>query len=400
MKIAIQCFNYAPNELGGSERSARDIARSLKARGHDVRVVVSDGSRPYPDHVDNIPIDVVQGLPIGKSPLHGARHFATRMAWILRSEIDPVLFLRSLQWLRRNCPDVVLMNNPAGHGSAFMLACLLTRTACVPVIRDYGWFCAFGTMEHGGAACNSALSPCFYTTGLRRLILRRQKHVVAISNHVARIYETKLGYAPTVIYNAVPDRFLQAPRAPAPDAGTPLTFGYLGRLHPSKGVAELITAWQNTDLAQNGHRLLLAGDNQGIALPDDPAAAGICLTGRQEAIAFLDRLDVLFLPALWAEPFGRTVIEAMARGLFVVGSPNGGIPELIPPHRGLIPEQIDAPTLSAIFNDLAQNPDRVRATRVQDPEPNLAPFRTTRMIGAYEDLLYRATGLPKETRDD
>lgn len=393
MKIAIQCFNYAPHDLGGSERSSRDIARGMRDRGHEVCVVLSDGSKDYPETLDEIPIHIVEGLPIGKSPLHGARKFAARMAWNLRSEIDPVLLGRAVAWLRRERPEVVLMNNPAGHGSAMMAACRITGTPFVPVIRDYGWICAYGIMMRGDTPCEGICGRCKGFSALRRSFLRKQPKLVAISEYVAGLCRDTLGGDNAqVIYNAVPERFLDTPR-PAPRApGAPLTFGYLGRLHPSKGVTELIAAWQAAGLAAQGHKLLLAGDNVGVTLPEDPAALGIEALGRQEAIGFLDRLDALFLPALWAEPFGRTVVEGLARGLFVIGSPMGGVPELIPEDRGLIPERIDVPTLTEVLRTLAADPERVRATRLSDPIPALQRFRSARMLDAYETLLLETAG--------
>src|SRR3712207_547939 len=45
--------------------------------------------------------------------------------------------------------------------------------------------------------------------------------------------------------------------------------------------------------------------------------------------AFLPEIDVLIVPSLWHEPFGRTVIEAFAHGVPVIGSKRGGITSLI-----------------------------------------------------------------------
>jgi glycosyltransferase involved in cell wall biosynthesis len=50
----------------------------------------------------------------------------------------------------------------------------------------------------------------------------------------------------------------------------------------------------------------------------------------------LDNCDALLFPVRWHEPFGIAVIEAMARGLPVIGSPYGSLPELITRDTGLI----------------------------------------------------------------
>lgn len=39
--------------------------------------------------------------------------------------------------------------------------------------------------------------------------------------------------------------------------------------------------------------------------------------------------DVLIFPSEWQEPFARTVLEAMASGLAVIGTTTGGTPEVL-----------------------------------------------------------------------
>lgn len=388
MKILIQSFNYYPQELGGSERSARDLATGFKARGHDVRVVLSDGSFPRPDVVDGIPIDIVEGLPIGKSPLHKGRKFYQRVAWNLRSEIDPVLYMRCLKYLEDSDADIIVSNNMVGHGSAMMAAAQKKGIPFVPIIRDYGFCCAFGTMMHGGRSCDDPLSPCHIFSTFRRGHLRKMPTIIAISKYVENLLHDMLGPCKTqVIYNSVPDVFLETPRPDRTDSGPALTFGYLGRLHPTKGVNELIEAWRRSELYTKGHRFLLAGGNQGIDEPEDAQDIGIEFLGAQPAIEFLDRLDVMFLPALWAEPFGRTVIEATARGVFVIGSPNGGIPELITPQTGMVLPKVDVDSLTKCLLELSANPAPVHALRQLDVTPALAQFRSESMLDQYEQML-------------
>jgi glycosyltransferase involved in cell wall biosynthesis len=64
------------------------------------------------------------------------------------------------------------------------------------------------------------------------------------------------------------------------------------------------------------------------ALRAEYPAPAIEFAGHVEAAAFYDRVDVAVVPSLWNEPFGLTVLEALARGLPVIASRRGGIPEL------------------------------------------------------------------------
>lgn len=392
MKIWIQSFNYYPHELGGSERSARDLARGLAARGHSVTVLLSDGSKPYPDTVDGIPIKVIEGLSIGKSPLWPSRGFLQRSAWNLRSEIDPVLQHRLTRELEDERPRCVVINNPAGHGSALLSACRVTGVPVLPVIRDYGWFCAFGTMMRGNKRCDEPCTKCALFSKRRRAHLSRITSI-AISDHVASLIN-RLVDSPRVevIYNSIPDEFRRPRTQNIKEYRGPLRFGYIGRLHPTKGVSETIEGWIRSEIYRAGHKLFLAGENQGLQLPADPSSFGIEVLGSQRAIDFLDTLDVLIVPSIWAEPFGRAVIEGLSRGLYVVGSPNGAIPDLIPTDLGEVLPEVSPSSLAECFTRLARakaqdlHMDEAQRLRVIDT------YAYSRMLDHYESVIHRVAG--------
>lgn len=394
MKIWVQNFNYHPHELGGAERSARDLASGLARRGHEVEILLSDGSRDYPPAVDGLPLRIVEGLPIGRSPLWEKRSPVQRMAWNLRSEIDPVLLRRLRDALAKARPDCVVINNPAGHGSALLLACRLAGIPFLPVIRDYGWSCAFGVRHRKGRTCARDCLPCIAFSTLRRRLLRNRT-CVAISDYVAEVFSRSVPSARVrVIQNALPERFLTTPRPPRTETGR-LVFGYIGRLHPTKGVAEILEGWGAAGIHRDGHELLLAGENQGVALPTDAAGMNVHALAPQEAIGFLDRLDVLLVPPTWAEAFGRSVIEGLSRGLYVIGSKNGAIPKLIPPDRGEILETVTGAAIAARLRALAADPTPILRLRALDPEEAVAKFRYDAMIDAYEETIGSLAGSPR-----
>ena len=121
--------------------------------------------------------------------------------------------------------------------------------------------------------------------------------------------------------------------APRP-AGTlaerrgPFTFGFLGRLVPEKGLGVLLQACRS--LPPQGWRLRIAGRAPDGAPDFRKEAEGLPVefVGFTEPGAFLDGVDVLVAPSIWAEPFGLTVVEAFAAGAPVIGSDQGAIGEL------------------------------------------------------------------------
>lgn len=108
-----------------------------------------------------------------------------------------------------------------------------------------------------------------------------------------------------------------SPRLPGGDVRTAL---FLSRIHPKKGVLDLVSAW--ADLAPRGWRLRIVGPDEGghaaevAALIRTRQAAGVSLEGplwgEAKAAAFAD-CDLFVLPS-YSENFGLVIAEALAAG--------------------------------------------------------------------------------------
>lgn len=60
------------------------------------------------------------------------------------------------------------------------------------------------------------------------------------------------------------------------------------------------------------------------------------MVGGNKKLEIINSCDALLFPVRWHEPFGIAIIEAMACGLPVIGSPYGSLPELISQESGKI----------------------------------------------------------------
>jgi glycosyltransferase involved in cell wall biosynthesis len=111
--------------------------------------------------------------------------------------------------------------------------------------------------------------------------------------------------------------------------GEPLTFGYLGRINIEKGVGTLLGASRR--LPANGWKLLIAGREASAADNMRSLAQGLPVEflGFVSPRELFDRIDVLVVPSIWAEPLPRSILEAYAAGVPVIGANSGGIPDLI-----------------------------------------------------------------------
>lgn len=60
------------------------------------------------------------------------------------------------------------------------------------------------------------------------------------------------------------------------------------------------------------------------------------MVGGKEKLSVMKKSNALLFPVLWEEPFGLAIVESMAMGLPVVGTPFGSLPELINDSVGKI----------------------------------------------------------------
>ena len=116
---------------------------------------------------------------------------------------------------------------------------------------------------------------------------------------------------------------------------------YSGRLTKEKGILELIQAIHQLNNA-NIKLLVIGADAYGakqrttkyIQILQDEALKiqdSIKFTGfidYQEVPSYLKMADIAVVPSMWEEPFGLTVVEAMAAGLPLITTRSGGIPEI------------------------------------------------------------------------
>lgn len=108
-------------------------------------------------------------------------------------------------------------------------------------------------------------------------------------------------------------------------------FVFVGRLSPEKGLNTLLKAWQQNPSFPN---LKIIGDGPEAGLAQAAAAndSRIEWLGKRPLLELLDLVgsaSFLVMPSVWYEAFGRTTIEAFAKGTPVIGSRIGGTAEII-----------------------------------------------------------------------
>jgi glycosyltransferase involved in cell wall biosynthesis len=241
-----------------------------------------------------------------------------------------------------------------------------------------------------------------YTVGpyLRRPVLRRLTtcdHVIAISEYIGQ-QALDAGVDPsrlTVIPNTIE---VGDVRERPCRTGSELVVGQVGRMFEGKGFPQTISAFARLHEVLPTARLMVVGDGPDRGslerLVDDAGIRSVVqFTGWQEDVRpWLDRFDVFLHPSL-AEPFGLSVLEAMARGLPVIAYRDGGVPEIIEDGvSGVLVEPGDEDDLAKALMALGTDIDarrRIGRAAIERVRAAYDPRVATRR---FEQTLARVTG--------
>jgi glycosyltransferase involved in cell wall biosynthesis len=262
--------------------------------------------------------------------------------------------------------------------------------AVVHTLLAFFLLCPQGSLMRGGRVCEVQCADCHAATAQQRDFADQVDAVVGMSCYMLDLHRDWGLFRNTPIQRVIKNAY-QPPHEVTPSpVTTPLRLGYLGRLDPLKGVDYLLRTLSG-DLAHRSWTLILGGRGEPAyeqrlrALYTDPR---IRFLGFVQAAEFLSQVDVLVVPSLLQEPFGRVLIEAYGHGVTVIGARRGGIPEVIEDGQtGLIfdPDAVDGPlSLAATIESLLDAPERLAAMKRhalvkwrQDftPEKILADYR-------------------------
>jgi glycosyltransferase involved in cell wall biosynthesis len=210
-------------------------------------------------------------------------------------------------------------------------------------------------------------------------LMRRAPHVeVAISAFV----QSRIGVPSIVLPNGVATQ----PQRPPPVDPTVLV---LQRHAPEKQGEVALHAWARSGLQNRGWRLVVAGRG-----PDTPAlrrvAAELGIPDGSfvgfvpDADALLQSAGVLLASAP-AEPFGLSVVEAMARGVPVVAADGGAHRETVG-EAGLLFPPGDADAAAQRLRTLADDPTAAQALGLRGQKRQRRQFELTAHVDALTSI--------------
>ena len=310
--MRILAFEEEPTLFGGGqERSLYEVLSQLKKRGFQLSLCYARHGELLAEYFRIC--DTIVHLPTRIFSIKRAPHMAADLCR---------LWLRAIggsKW------DVVYTNQYFDLPMAATLGQMLR----VPVI------------------CHLRLAAPSYLSRQFRWGLARSACLIANSHYTMASYEAQ-GFPASrfrVIYNGIDTSYF-APQPPLRQTSEPRKrrVVFLGRVTPDKGMEVLVDAFAQVRRKREDIELRIVGQARGDGTVPLDYVEQFREQCRQKGIIGLEfrphvadvrselgRADLLVLPSISPESFGRVLIEAMASGIPVVASRVGGIPEVLAP---------------------------------------------------------------------
>lgn len=400
MRVLIVNTLYPPQDVGGAERSVARLAEGLAAAGVETAVLTLSPS----DVVEQ----TVRGVAIHRRRLKNlywpydgqTRAAAKRALWHGLEAANPLMDGGVDRVVEQVRPDLIHLHLTTGFSHSVHRAAARRGLPLVQTLRDWSMLCARASMFRRGRRCTRRCASCVVLTAGKRARSQEVDHVIGLSGPVLEAHRDAGYFRPgagSVIGNAAP---LTAPtRRPAWADEPRLTFGFLGRIEPEKGIEILLRA---TTRLKGDWRLRIAGRGDPAYVArlragfPDPRIAWL---GQVEAVDFWPTADVLVAPAAWAEPFGRAAAEAVQQGRGVIASRIGGLPEATEGAGALaLVEAGDVAALARAMQAAMVEPERWRFAASRPPRWTQAAVVKAH-LAIYDQALSRRASRTAAERD-
>ena len=312
---------------GGSRVVARELARGLAGRGHDVTFLVARHNDEAPDDETVNSIRIVRYRGAG-------------------SMLD---FVRSGREACRTLGDFDIVHTHFAYAALGPMSVLSTKTRHVRTFHgpwDEEGYVEDMARANGIVGRVKAEVKRLARRQVEQVSLRQSQRVTGLSDFFRRRLIDRFGVSPDridLISGGVDgERFKPAadPEAVRQSLGLPVDRPILftvRRLAPRMGLDILIQAMPAVLKAQPDVLLLIGGKGPEAARLDNlirslGLADNVRLVGfipDDDLVAYYQSADLFVLPTTALEGFGLVTVEALACGVPVVGTPVGATPEIL-----------------------------------------------------------------------
>lgn len=319
-KLRILLVNtlYSPFQIGGAEKSVQSLAEALVSKNHEVGIITL-GKKTETTELNGVKVFRFQIKNI-YWPFEANPNSFQKLIWHKKDTYNKEYDTEFLTVFKNFQPDVLHTHNLGGISVRIWELAKENKIPVFHTLRDYYLMSTSTTNLVGEKKLD-------YLFGKKRKKLSQLVDSVSgisefiLNSHLENGYFNNANSE--VIYNGFPfpNQLNQT------ISSDKLRFGFIGQIKEHKGIYLLLRVVEklNSDKLQ----LKIAGDAPEELMHRYTNNAQIEFLGYRKSDSFLSEIDILVVPSLWHEPFGRVVMEGLAQHKIVIGSKMGGIPELL-----------------------------------------------------------------------
>lgn len=334
MRILFVHTFFYPEIVGGAEYSVKKLAEGLVRSGHEAYVLCS-GEENICEEINGVKVyrikTFIRRCANKKSIITKIEHFSTEMYNLF----DRKIICSVLDEIK---PDVIHTNCLYQFSTSVWKYASKKHIKIVHTIRDYFLSCYRTSM-----GCEGCDIPQFICKAYKS-INRKSSQCVDIVTAPSEITLQKslndglFSKARSFcIPNAI-DFELQDVQKKCithkerMKAKSTFRILYLGALSERKGVRWLLEVF--SELKRSNIELCIAGKGDLLNLVEqtverEPNISYLGFLGADEVEREIEKSDVLVVPSLWEEPFGRVVLDAYKQGVPVVACRSGGLSDIV-----------------------------------------------------------------------
>jgi len=328
MKVLLVNTLYPPNVIGGAEISVQSLAESLAKKG--IKIVVATLSQ-YNDSRRKFRGIKVYDVRLKNVywPFKSLKNEIYRIIWHTADIYNPLMARQIDRIVQREKPDVIHTNNLSGFSVSIWSVASKCNIPLLHTLRDYYLLCHLSTMYRNGSNCLRQCHRCRLFSFPKRCLSHAPTCVAGISQYIIDRHLSAGFFSAVKDFHVIPNGYrgvMQKKQKPQTDK---LRLGYLGRISPEKGVADLLGTLSKNKMLNCDLHIAGTGPLNYVSELQRKYRDRVHFHSYVKPADFFSMIDLLIVPSLWNEPFGRTIIEAFYYGVPVIGSKRGGIPELI-----------------------------------------------------------------------
>lgn len=400
MRILLVNTFYYPNMQGGAEQSVKLLAEGMAKAGHTVAVFCVDGKENRPECFRLNGVHVYRGTT-HRFDLYRYNYQKEKVGRLEKVQQKLIsLFNREAvedfrKILTEFRPDIVHTNTVYGISGFVWKA---AHEAGIPVLHTVRDNAMVSPVQHG----HWAPLPVRvfhrlymrYTTGYLDAVTAPSAYTLNASLATGCMRNTRLR---KVIYNSVslnPEELRAVLAEKRSRTGSRIKFMFAGRLVYFKGVENMIRAFEQ--IPNEDCELHICGGGEERETVDfveqwarKDARIRYCGKLNQEDLKkkYME-CDVLLVPSIWPEPFGRVIVEGAQYGMPVISGNVGGIPEI---YREMpVGRLVDASDVNALANAMLEYTNRERFPACLDAiGRNIEKFGLDTQIVKFERLYQR-----------